>query len=84
MAANLRAKLPTGDKFLINDVNKAATAKFVQEVGIVATGTEGENEARAVEVVDSPREIAERSVSVHYPSRKLYYLFMMNMFFLLL
>lgn len=51
MAKNLRAKIPEGDILVINDVNKEATAKFAEEVG---TG---------VEVVETPREVAERSVS---------------------
>ena len=51
MAKNLRAKLPQGDSLVINDVNQETTAKFVEEVG---TG---------VEVMETPRQVAERSVS---------------------
>ena len=63
MATNLRAKLPPGDILLIHDLNKAATEKFVQEVGIAAAGTGGEGKSKAVEVVTDAREAAERSVS---------------------
>lgn len=52
MAKNLRAKIPKGDTLVINDVNSEATAKFAEEVG---TG---------VEVVGTPREVAQRSVSL--------------------
>lgn len=52
MAKNLRAKIPERDTLVINDVNSEATAKFVEEVG------------KGVEIVGTPREVAERSVSL--------------------
>ena len=69
MAKNLRAKIPEGDILVIHDVNKAATAKFVEDVG---TG---------VEVLETPREVAERSVSrsVHGSSNRKVH--MMSMFY---
>lgn len=51
MAKNLRAKIPEGDTLVIHDVNKEASAKFVKEV------------SKGVEVVETPRAVAERSVS---------------------
>ena len=63
MATNLRAKLQPQDTLLVYDINKASTEKFVQEVGIAAAGTAGEGKSKAVEVVGSAREAAERSVS---------------------
>lgn len=51
MAKNLRAKIPEGDTLVVHDISKEATARFVEQVG---TG---------VEVLGTPREVAERSVS---------------------
>lgn len=51
MAKNLRAKLPKEDTLYIQDVNSAATEKFM------STGLD-EN----VKVASSPRELAENAV----------------------
>lgn len=53
MAGNLRAKLASSDKLVVNDVNAAAVAKFKEEHG---TG---------VDVAGSVREVAEQSVGLH-------------------
>ncbi|KAF2204413.1 3-hydroxyisobutyrate dehydrogenase [Delitschia confertaspora ATCC 74209] len=49
MAKNLRAKLPSEDTLFIQDVNKEATAKFLEE------NPEG------VRIAENPREVAEKS-----------------------
>ena len=54
MAKNLREKLPATDTLLINDVNKDAVGKFVDELS-----------GFTVVAADSPREIAERAVCSH-------------------
>jgi 3-hydroxyisobutyrate dehydrogenase len=51
MAKNLREKLPETDTLLINDVNKDAVSKFVEEL-----------KGFTVIVTDSPREVAEKAV----------------------
>lgn len=50
MAKNLRAKVPESDVLIVYDQNTEATTTFVQEVGA------------GVEVANSPRGVAERSV----------------------
>ncbi|KAF2188284.1 hypothetical protein K469DRAFT_703788 [Zopfia rhizophila CBS 207.26] len=52
MARNLRAKLPIDDTLIIQDVNKAATSKFLQE------NPEG------VRIADNAREVAEKSETI--------------------
>jgi len=49
MAKNLREKIDKSDTMVINDVNDAATQKFVEEVGNVTTAK-------------SVREVAEQTV----------------------
>ena len=61
MAKNLRAKIPKSDKLVICDRNIQATDSFVQEVG---SGSEGDGN---VEVVKTPRKVAEQSVSTSSP-----------------
>lgn len=53
MAKNLRAKIPKSDTMVINDVNDAATQKFVEEVGNVT-------------IAKSVREVAEQTVRSLY------------------
>jgi len=53
MAKNLREKLPATDTLLINDVNKDAVGKFVDELS-----------GFTVVAADSPREIAERACTI--------------------
>ena len=57
MAQNLRAKIPSSDTLVMHDRNTEATAKFMQEAGSTANANKG------IEVVSSPRQVAERSVS---------------------
>lgn len=53
MARNLRAKLPADDVLFIQDVNKQATSKFLEE------------NPTGVRVADTVREVAEKSVSLN-------------------
>lgn len=57
MAKNLRAKIPTSDKLVICDRNTDATDNFIRDV---RTSSEGDG---VVEVVKTPRKVAEQSVS---------------------
>ena len=62
MAKNLRAKMPEEDTLLIHDRDTAATTKFLQEIA-----TSSADKGLRVEMLASPREVAERSVSTHLP-----------------
>ena len=55
MAKNLRAKIPEEDTLLIHDRNAEATGMFAEEM-----------RGKGVEVVESSRELAERSVSLFF------------------
>lgn len=57
MAKNLRTKIPETDTIVIQDVNKAASKQFVDELSKFH-----------VIVADSAREVAEKSVSKFLPS----------------
>ena len=57
MAQNLRAKIPSSDTLVIYDRNTEATTKFMQEIGGTANG-------EGIEVASSPRQVAEKSVSI--------------------
>lgn len=52
MAKNLRQKIQKSDTMVINDVNDAATQKFVEEVGNVT-------------IAKTVREVAEQTVRSH-------------------
>jgi 3-hydroxyisobutyrate dehydrogenase len=60
MAKNLRAKIPAADTLIIRDVNEEATKRFVAEAQEAARSAD-ENR---VEIAQSAREVAEKSVSV--------------------
>lgn len=62
MAKNLRAKIPERDVLVIHDRNGDATAKFLREVGIAASSVGTEGKGINIEVVDTPRAVAENSV----------------------
>jgi hypothetical protein len=51
MAKNLRLKLPSDDHLIVQDVNKASTSKFAEELSDYN-----------VIVADAAREVAEKSV----------------------
>ena len=50
MAKNLRAKLPADDVLFVQDVNAAATKKFLEE------------NPQGVRIAENPREVAEKAV----------------------
>jgi 3-hydroxyisobutyrate/3-hydroxypropionate dehydrogenase len=52
MAKNLRAKVPEADELCVCDTNPAVTENFLSEA-----------KAMRVQVAQSPREVAEKSVS---------------------
>jgi hypothetical protein len=58
MARNLRAKLPAEDTLFVQDINTAATKKFLDE------------NPQGVRIAGNVRELAEKSVCVrsHFPS----------------
>lgn len=60
MAKNLRTNVPASDTLVVYDRNTEATAKFVQEVGA------------GIEVANSPRGVAEKSVSTSTPDPPLF------------
>ena len=62
MAKNLRAKIPKNDKLIVYDRNIKSTTKFLQEVGIAASNVAAEEKGINIEVVGSPREVAQKSV----------------------
>ena len=53
MAMNLRAKIPKSSKFILCEINEARRDQFVKECNL------------PVEVVNSPKEVAETAVSEH-------------------
>lgn len=57
MAKNLRAKIPKTDKLVVCDRNSEATSSFVKEAGAGSSG------AQEIEVVSTPRKVAEQAVS---------------------
>ncbi|KAI4232222.1 MAG: hypothetical protein L6R40_007470 [Gallowayella cf. fulva] len=61
MAQNLRAKIPETDTLIIHDQNRDVAQKFHEEVGIAAAGAGAEGKANAIEVSESPRDLAEKS-----------------------
>ncbi len=58
MAQNLRAKIPGSDTLVIYDQKHEATRKFVEELD----GAGGKR--TGVEIAESSREVAEKSVCV--------------------
>jgi len=58
MAKNLRTKIPKTDTMVVQDVNPTVTQQFAEEMG-------------NVEVVQTVREVAEKSVrsALHSPTR---------------
>ncbi len=67
MAENLRAKIPERDKLVICDRNTKVTAKFMREVGTAVSVVGMDGEGNGIEVLNSPREVAEKSVSENLP-----------------
>jgi hypothetical protein len=57
MARNLRANIPASDTLVVYDVNEQAVRKFADEAKTASVGP--------VEVADSARTLAEKSVGCH-------------------
>lgn len=63
MAKNLRAKIPASDTLIVRDVNEDVMKRFVAEARETAQSNgAGANEGQ-VEIAQSAREVAEKSVS---------------------
>lgn len=63
MAKNLRAKIPASDTLVIRDVNTEAMDRFVRETREAAKSTGAGADGMKVEIAESPRQVAEKSVS---------------------
>ena len=64
MAKNLRAKIPASDTLIVRDINEDVMSQFVAEAQEAArTSGAGAGEGQ-VEIAESAREVAEKSVSV--------------------
>jgi hypothetical protein len=63
MAKNLRAKIPATDTLIVRDVNENATKRFVEETREAAKSSGAADGDMKVEIAQSAREVAERSVS---------------------
>ena len=74
MAKNLRAKIAKTDKLVVCDRNSEATSNFVKEAGASSSGTQ------EIEVVSTPRKVAEQAVS-HTPAIYSPQISLMNMFY---
>ena len=80
MALNLRAKILEADKIVIYDRNTDATAKFADEVRVAAPSRCMAGNGIEIEIVNSPREVAESSVSKNHSLSEESH--MMSMFYL--
>lgn len=63
MAKNLRAKIPDTDTLIICDTNPSATKKFVEEVGIAASGADAPGKGTGIHIADNPKDVAQKAVS---------------------
>ena len=64
MAKNLRAKIPAADTLIIRDVNEEAAKRFVADAQEAARSAGAGSDEMRVEIAESPREVAEKSVSI--------------------
>ena len=62
MAKNLRAKIPAEDTLVIRDVNAESMDRFIKESRELAKSQGVAESGMKVEVAESPRELAEKSV----------------------
>lgn len=67
MAQNLRAKIPEDDTLIVHDQNRDAARKFKEEVANAAAGTGRKGTGKVVEVAETSREAAEKSVRAFWP-----------------
>lgn len=63
MALNLRYKIAEADKLVIYDQNTDVTAELADEVKLAASSRGMAENGIEIEIVNSPREVAENSVS---------------------
>lgn len=63
MALNLRYKVAGADKLVIYDRNTDVTTELVDEVRVAASSRGMAGNGIGIEIVNSPREVAEKSVS---------------------
>lgn len=63
MALNLRYKIADADKLMVYDLNTDVTAKIVDEVRVAASSRGRAGNGVEIEIMNSPREVAENSVS---------------------
>lgn len=66
MAKNLRARIPEGDTMVVYDRNTEATSKFIQEVGIAAAAVGAHQKGHNIQVANTARELAAKSVSAAF------------------
>lgn len=64
MAKNLRAKIPASDTLIVRDVNQDTAKRFAEEAKADAKAQGAKEGSYAVEIADSARQIADKSVSV--------------------
>lgn len=63
MAQNLRAKIPEADTLLIHDQNRETARKFKEaSIAAAGAGAEGKGKGKEIEVAESSREVAAKSV----------------------
>lgn len=63
MALNLRYKIAETDKLVVYDLNTDVTAELAAEVRVAASSRGRAGNGIEIEIVNSPREVAENSVS---------------------
>lgn len=63
MARNLRRNALPADRMLVYDINVNSTKRFVGDVRIAASSVDGSDNAAEVDVAETPRSLAEKSVS---------------------
>lgn len=63
MALNLRYKIAEADKLMVYDINTDVTAELADEVRVAASSRGRAANGVEIEIMKSPREVAENSVS---------------------
>lgn len=64
MAKNLRAKIPASDTLIVRDINQDTAKRFAEEAKADAKAQGAKEGSYTVEIADSARQIADKSVSV--------------------
>lgn len=68
MALNLRYKIAEADKLMVYDLNTDVTAELADEVRVAASSRGRAGNGVEIEIMNSPREVAENSVSELFSS----------------